>query len=130
MLGKRSFVRDATVYRKNGTIVEYDRLPSTNARRYFISDILTVLINQKNPIDKHLCSPLCNNPVVIFIGYPLKSDLIQACPDELHQIIADMEHLLDIFVHDSDGRARIRTVALKILPCVRNTVILNAAIYL
>ena len=124
------FVKDASIYRENGIIVEKELLPSRNSIQYFISEILSVLISSKNPVDEHVCSSACAKPLIIFIGYPKKANLVDSCPAELHQVIADMEHLLAIFIHDTDGFATIRSLALKILPCAKNIIVLNAAIYL
>ena len=130
MESRHVYVRDASVFRKNGVKVGRNDLPSVNSLRYFFSEILSTLINSKNCPNNHVCSELCTMPILIHIGSPRTDNLMDACPEDLERVIYDMEHLLSVFVFDNDDYAAIRAISLKILPCIRNLVILNSAIYL
>ena len=128
MESRHVYLKDASIYYPNGAKVSPVNLPSTTNIKYFISGILSVLFNKVNCPLTHECGNACNIPVSVILGRPLNPNLISACPNEVHDLIRDFEHLLAVFLFDADGFAEIQSVYINFKPCAKCLVVVEAVV--
>ena len=129
MESRHVYLKDASIFDPNGVKVAPTDLPSTTNIKYFVSGILSILFNKVNCPRSHKCGSACNNTIAVTLGFPFNPTLISACPNEVHVLIRDFEHLLAVFILDTDGFAEIRSVRVEFKPCAKCLVITNVSIY-
>ena len=129
------FASETGIFLANGLKMPVEWAPSEMATRTLLGHILDGVFTACNN-QGHQCTASCGKPVQMLIGPFGNQDISKnitfrnSVSVEVIDVIDDFEFLLDACLGCTQGLTRIRSIAIRFVPCAKVLEIIGAAIYL